>query len=203
MSAHVATGILALVAALLHGAMAPGNTVGGHAFWGLAFLVVTGAIGRWFYAFVPHAANGRELAVDEVRARVSAMAAEWDRHPGFGERVHERVQALVEAGRWEGSFLQRLGALLGSQRELSATLAELAAEGQDAGLTARELRPLLRLARRAHRTALVAARYEELRALLASWRWFHRWCALLMVLLVVVHVVVALRYGGVLEGGAR
>ena len=33
MTSHVATGILAFLCALLHGAMEPRNTVGGHAFW--------------------------------------------------------------------------------------------------------------------------------------------------------------------------
>ena len=53
---------------------------------------------------------------------------------------------------------------------------------------------LILLARRAQRTALMAAHYEDLRALLNSWRWFHRWIALGMVLLVVLHVATAIRY---------
>ncbi|MDF1798307.1 MAG: NAD(P)-binding domain-containing protein, partial [Planctomycetota bacterium] len=61
MTGHVATGTLALVLATLHGAMAPRQTVGGHAFVGLVVLVLSGAIGRYFYSFVPHAANGRDL----------------------------------------------------------------------------------------------------------------------------------------------
>ena len=36
----------------------PRNTVGGQAFWALLVLLVTGAIGRYFYAYVPRAANG-------------------------------------------------------------------------------------------------------------------------------------------------
>ena len=53
----------------------------------------------------------------------------------------------------------------------------------------------------AHRSALMAAHYEDLRALLNSWRFVHRWAALLMVLLVVIHVVIALLYGAVMVGG--
>jgi cytochrome b561 len=59
---------------------------------------------------------------------------------------------------------------------------------------------MLVLARQAHRTALAAAHYEDLRALLATWRYVHRWVALLMVLLVALHVVVALRFAS-LGGG--
>ncbi len=55
---------------------------------------------------------------------------------------------------------------------------------------------MLRLARRAYRTALTAAHYEDLRAILATWRFVHRWFAILMVLLLAVHIAHALFYGG-------
>ena len=51
------------------------------------------------------------------------------------------------------------------------------------------------LAQRAYRTALVSAHYEDLRALLNSWRFFHRWVALLMVMLMLAHIFQAVRYG--------
>jgi len=47
----------------------------------------------------------------------------------------------------------------------------------------------------------MAAHYEDLRAVLNSWRYLHRWVALLMVLLVVAHVFTALRYASILPGG--
>ena len=36
--------------------------------------------------------------------------------------------------------------------------------------------------------------------LIASWRYFHRWVALLMVALVVIHIVTALQYGSMFGG---
>ena len=78
MTSHVATGILALLLAMLHGAMSPRDTPGGHAFWALAVLLVTGAIGRYFYSYVPRAANGRELELAEFKNRLGRMSEEWD-----------------------------------------------------------------------------------------------------------------------------
>ena len=78
MTSHVATGILAFLCALLHSAMAPRDTNGGHALWALAFLLVTGAIGRYFYSWVPRAANGRELEL----GRGQAQARHALRRPG-------------------------------------------------------------------------------------------------------------------------
>jgi hypothetical protein len=182
--------------------MAPGDTVGGHALLGLVVLVATGAIGRYLYAFVPRAANGRELELDEVQTRLAALASEWERDGGgFGERVREVVAELATHTAWRASLLRRIAAVIGSQRALRRTLAELRAEGLAAGVAPSALREMLELARRAHRAALSSAHYEEIRAVLASWRWIHRWVALLVVLLVVRHVVAALRYGSILGAG--
>ncbi len=85
MTSHVATGILALLCAMLHGAMAPGDTVDGHAFLALTVLLVTGAIGRYFYAYVPRAANGRELELSEVKQRQTVPVAQIQAPPHYVE----------------------------------------------------------------------------------------------------------------------
>jgi len=196
MTSHVATGILAFLCTALHGGMAPRDTPGGHAFWALAVLLVTGAIGRYFYAYVPRAANGRELELAEVKARLGRMDEEWDHgQRRFREHAREEVLALVEKRQWRGSFLGRVLALLGVRRGLRRLLARLAAEGKEQAIPAAQIEETLQLARRAHRGALMVAHYEDLRAVLNTWRWLHRWVAALMVLLVVVHVGHALIYG--------
>ncbi len=198
MSAHVATGIACLVIALLHSALTPLQTVGGHALWGLALLVVTGAIGRYFYAYVPHAANGRELALEEVRARLREISAEWDRvHRGFAQAAREELDRLALGGRWKGL----LGALAGL-RERRRIRRRLEQEARRADLSEDQLLATLELTRRASRAALAAAHYEELRGLMASWRYLHRWVALAVVLLVAAHVVTAFRYAELFGGGS-
>jgi thioredoxin reductase len=205
MSVHVATGILALLLATLHGAMRPGDSPGGHAFWALAMLLLTGAIGRYFYAYVPRAANGRELELVEVKAQLGRVEAEWgEGERRFQEKAHAEVAALIEARQWKASFPGRVLSLFRGQRELRAILARLEGEGRGEGVPEEQIRRTLDLARRAHRTALMAAHYEDLRAILATWRYLHRWIALLMVLLVILHVAHALLYGALfLDGGAR
>jgi hypothetical protein len=196
MTSHVATGILALLCAILHSAMDPRHTVGGHALAGLGILVVTGAIGRYFYSYVPRAANGRELELDEVRTRLASIVSEWDRGGGaFTGRVRDEVQRFVNESHWQGSFLARVRALVSSERRLRATLNDLRVQGHVEGVARDHVNALLKLARQAQRTALMAAHFEDLRALMASWRYFHRWVALGMVLLVVLHVIVAVRFG--------
>jgi hypothetical protein len=195
MTTHVLTGVLALLFGVLHGAMATQDTLGHRALYALAVVVVTGTIGRYVYSFVPRAANGRELELDELQAEAVALAGEWDREGHeFGETVRAEVHALVARAEVRAP-LQRLRALVGSPRRLRASLKRLRAEGLARGLSAEQVERLLSLARRAHRASTLAMHFEELRGLLSSWRYLHRWVALFLVLVLVLHVLVALRYG--------
>ncbi|MEM7305620.1 MAG: NAD(P)-binding domain-containing protein [Planctomycetota bacterium] len=201
MTSHVATGILAFLCATLHAAMSPGNSVGGHAYWAMAVLLVTGAIGRYFYAYVPREANGRELELDEVKKRLARLAEEWDQgQQRFRERARDSVEKLVESQRWQRSFFGRVRALVRGQRELGRVLRSIRRTGKTEGVAPFQVKETVRLARRAHHTAMMAAHYEDLRAVAGSWRYFHRWISLLMVVLVAVHVAYALIYGGRLGG---
>ena len=131
--------------------------------------------------------------------QLAAIAGEWDReHREFGARMRAEVEASVSREGGQRSFLARLRALLGAPRRLRRALRHFRDEGLARGLPQDQLERLLALARRAHRTASMAAHFEDLRALLSSWRYLHRWVALFLVLLVALHVLVALRYGGVL-----
>ena len=80
-------------------------------------------------------------------------------------------------------------------------LKRLEDEGREEGIDEEQIKETMQLARKAHRTALMAAHYEDLRAVLGTWRWLHRWMAALMVLLVVVHIVYALAYYPFFFGG--
>jgi thioredoxin reductase/NAD-dependent dihydropyrimidine dehydrogenase PreA subunit len=213
MSAHVLTGLAAFFCVMLHAALAPRDTVGGHAFWALCVVVVTGTVGRYLYAFVPRATNGKELQLDELTARIAAMSGEWDREGrGFGAEVRAVVEDLVEHDRagWGRGFAARVRAILGSRRALEAAFVDLRRIGIGQGVPPAEIRSMLGLARRAHRLMLAAAHFAEVRAVLGSWRYLHRWLALLMVLLTLLHVVTALRFAdidwsvlGLGSGGAR
>lgn len=196
MSAHVLTGLLALLAVVVHAGLAPRDTVGGHAFVALCVVVATGAVGRYFYSFVPRAANGTEADLEDVRTRLAALSGEWDRSGrGFGAEVRDSVERMLAEQRWRGGFFARVLSLVRSQRRLRRMLRALREKGASEGIPRPEVRRMLALTSRAHRLGLMATHYDELRAVLSSWRYFHRWLALLMVLLTAVHVAVAVRYG--------
>ena len=196
MTSHVATGVLAFLCATLHAAMDPRHTPGGDAYWALLVLLVTGAIGRYFYAYVPRAANGRELELAEVKARLGRLSEEWDQgQRKFRDHARKQVTELIEAKRWRASFIRRVLALLGVQFDLRRVLKRIEHEGREEDIAEFQIQETIRLARRAHRTALMVAHYEDLRSVLNSWRFVHRWAAALMILLVGLHIYYALAYG--------
>jgi len=196
MTSHVATGILAVLLAILHAGMTAGDSIGGHALLALLVLFASGAIGRYLYAYVPRAANGRELELEEIRVRLGRIGDGWTgSQREFAERARATVASLVAERQWKTSVFGRFTALVSGQRALAGTLATLRTEGRAAGIAAVELEETLVLAAEAHRNATAAAHFEDLRALVGGWRWIHRWVALALVLLLVIHVVVALAYG--------
>jgi len=85
-------------------------------------------------------------------------------------------------------------AFCGIQRDLRRTLTKLRAQGRAAGVPPERVERDLHLARQAWSGALTVAHHEDLRALLGSWRYLHRWVAALMVLLTTLHIVFALFY---------
>ena len=199
MTMHVATGIGAFLLVIVHSAMSPQRGPGGDAFYGLAILVVTGAIGRWFYSFVPRASNGRELALDELELNTSDLSGQWDRiHPVITTRIRDEIHRMRSESRWQGSFLQRVKSLIRTQSMQHDSRVTLRRQLYVEGLSLDQIEHGMALAKKAQRSALLAAHYDDVRALLSTWRWLHRWTALAMFLLVLVHVWTAMKFGSIL-----
>lgn len=198
MNVHVASGLGACLCGVLHSGFALRDSAGGHALMAMAVVVATGVVGRWFYAFVPRAQNGRQQDLEALGGQVAAIAGEWDQFGrGFGAAIRQQVESLVDATRLGRGFLARVAGLLRSQWTLRGLVRQWRRAGAAEGVPAVEVARLVQLARRSHRLALQLAHFEEVRGLLAMWRWLHRWLALLLLLLTAVHVVAALRFGGV------
>jgi hypothetical protein len=198
MNAHVATGIGAFLCAIVHSAYSLRDSAGGHALLAMGVVVGAGIVGRWFYAFVPRAQNGRQQRIEELSQRVAAIATEWDRDGrGMGVQARRMVEELVDRAEIGQTLPGRIWGLERSQWQLRRRLERFAAAARTQGVPAHDIARMVRLSRRSFRLALQLAHYDDLRALLSTWRWLHRWLALLLAALLVVHVVSAVRYGGI------
>ena len=192
---HVITGLLGAMCIVVHSGFTLRPTLGGHALLALAIVVATGIIGRYLYSLVPRAANGTEASLGDLRAQLANVSAEWDRDGrGFGTRVREQIDHLIMEGRWRPSFWARMVVFITGQFHLRKSLSLLQQEAKREGIPADEVRHVLMLARRAYRLTLLVTHYTEITTILSSWRYFHRWLGLMMVLLTILHIVVAMRY---------
>ena len=198
MNMHVATGLGACLLAVLHSGFSIRDSAGGHALLTMIIVVAAGVVGRWFYAFVPRAQNGRQQGIDEVGTQVAAIASEWDLSGrGLNAEARRLVESSVDQARIGRNFFSRIFGLVRSQWELGRKLKQFSVHARNDGMPAHRAGRILRLAKRSHRLALQLAYYDDLRSLLSTWRWMHRWLAVLLLTLTVVHIVSAVRFGDV------
>jgi hypothetical protein len=150
------------------------------------------------------------MDLDELRTRLTALSTEWERaggvggglgsgdgcgaSRGVGMAIRARVDALVDQARWRPSLWGRATEMVLAHVRIHRTLRELRSDAKFADVPREEMDEMLMLARRAYRLTVQITHYEEMRAVLSTWRYFHRWLALLMVLFVISHVVTAVRY---------
>lgn len=195
MGTHVFTGLASFLAVIVHAGFSYRATVGGFAFLSLVIVLLAGLVGRYFYAVVPRAANGREIDLDELRARMATLAATWDASArGLGKAVRDRVETLVRQDRWRSFLIARIIELIAAHFRIRRALNDLRHDRAFDDVPNEEREELLQLAKRSYRLTLQITHFEEIRAVLSTWRFIHRWLAILMVAFVVIHIVTALRY---------
>ncbi len=203
MGSHVFTGLFALLCVLAHSGFTVKNTTGGHALIALFIVVIAGSIGRYLYAFVPRAVNGAEASLDTLRSELASLSADWDLNGrNFGVQVRQEIDRLVGSARWRGGFLERLYALIHGQIRLRRLLRDLREEARRESVPDEEAGHFVQLARNSYRLTLQTSHFEDIRAILATWRYYHRWLAVLMVFLALIHIYVALRYADLTWFGA-
>jgi hypothetical protein len=189
MNLHVVSGLLAAGCVLLHSAFGVRSASGGVASAALVIVVLTGAIGRYVHSRVPRTREGRELSLDEARRRFEELRREL---AGLG--LPPLSGGPIEATRGRSIARSLARALFGDRsaraehRRYKALLRERTPERR----VRRKLEPLLD---RILTEAQALTRLAELSALMSSWRFLHRWLALVMVGTAACHVAIALRYG--------
>ncbi len=193
MSFHAVTGIVGGALIFLHAAFAPSSALGVLALVALAITVVSGVIGRYIYAKVPRSLEGRELEFEQVRAQLQAYRRQLEDAGVHAEWL--RPQALPEGYDHPRSILGRLLAVWGGDHRSRRDYRRL----RRIILVSPELRAsaghILPLARAFCRHQHWVTRYQEARNLLASWRFLHRWLAIVMLAVVTFHIGLALRFG--------
>ena len=185
---HVATGLLAGLFGLSHSALQLRNPIAALTMFSLVVTLVTGIVGRFLFLFVPSA------KLEQLQERCLAFDA---LEPGLGGALFARLSAQPlprVAGRVSLPKVLWLQPRWWRDARLRKRLV-LETVAPHRALHPEEFRLL-----RAHvaDTAKLAANISRAVAhdyLMRSWRGFHRFFALLMIALLVVHIGVAWYYG--------
>jgi hypothetical protein len=192
MAVHVWTGLVGGGMIAIHSAFRPYSALGAIAGAALVMTVLTGLVGRYLYVRSPRSAEGRELSIEDLQARLDGMShrlivlgLDVDRlhpeEPGSRESAAGalgNLMALITGNcRWRRDY-RRI------QREV-LTSPRLA---RSAG----EILPLLKVLCREWQWL---EGYHQMRRLTASWRFLHLWCAVVMMMVAALHILVAVRFG--------
>lgn len=167
---------------------------------------LSGVVGRYLYVHIPRSRNGLELSMEEVsgerRALITTLSAasgmvpaDVERRLAMDARPYDGLDPLRTIGRMIEDDLSRGRLLKQLERDL---------RGPRPGrvpLTGHELRDMLRLARREMSLSQQVRMLDGTRKVFGYWHVAHRPFAITAFLAVIVHVIVAVTFGGI--GGGR
>lgn len=191
MALHVFTGLAGAGLILLHSALQPRSALGTLSSVSLLIVVATGLLGRYVYSRAPRSVEGRELELEEIRKRLEAYRGELERL-GFRHGLTDDGEADAEGDR---GLLPAFAGLVAGDRQMRRELEALRGQLH----SRQDLRPLtstlLPLLEKFCRERQWLARYHELRSLMSSWRFLHRWFAVVMLATVAFHIAVAVWLG--------
>jgi len=157
--------------------------------------VVSGLIGRYIYSRTPRSVQGRELELSELRRSLAAYRDELKRL-GMPMDAFETPRAHSRDAS-SGGIAEGLVALVKGEREEAKeyrAFREAVLASPQMGPAAEEV---LALGWKFFRERQWLARYHELRSLMGTWRFAHRWFAILMLIVAASHILVAWRLGGI------
>lgn len=187
---HVFTGLAAAVLVAFHSAFQLRSHLTMMAAGSLGVVVVTGIIGRLFYALVPEdGAHELQVAIDAADGHV----------PTLGPALLQIIRDLPAPRLPPSASLVRCLAVLPRWRRVGAqrgrAIAHLMRAVERCEPDRRRRRFLRKLGRLVTRAAVAEVRGHAGAALLRSWRSLHRLFAITMLVTVGVHVSVAWHYG--------
>ena len=192
MGFHIFTGLVGPAIVLFHAAFVPASAVGWLALGSMVVVVASGVMGRYIYVYFPKSLNGRELEFETVRHRLRVYRRKLSDLGvdatvlGIDDDVRERPRAwLVTA----------LASLVLGDRESRREYRQLREVVSSHEMLRGRTEETLMLVRRLCRERQWLVRYSEFRKLMGTWRFLHRWLAVVLVAAIVYHIAISVRFG--------
>ncbi|WP_319500964.1 hypothetical protein [uncultured Draconibacterium sp.] len=163
-------------------------------FWSMVAVVISGVIGRVIYLQIPRTIEGREMSLNELNkmeAQLWAQSGEGNEALSAGMQkvnVALKTQAYCE----ERNYLYRLANRLRFERSL---VAELRKELKQKGFKGKDYRKAIKILRSKIIMNRRIAWLSTMQKLMRYWHVVHLPFALIMLVIMLVHIVVALLFG--------
>lgn len=195
MNMHVVTGLLGPLIVVFHTAFEPRTAVAMIALGSIGLLVLTGILGRFIYAMIPHTVSGAEMGKDELEQRLAEARAQLASAAPPGDPLWQAIDKVsgkpLFVPKSSVACLFLLPYSVASNTWLRLRLALIGRKRRDWHEVHHSVTDVVLIRRRLGTLALY-------RRLLSWWRGLHRVAALVMVVTMTIHVVVLLYlgYGG-------
>ena len=198
---HIFTGLVGPGLILLHGAFSLNSPLATLAFLAMMVVVCTGLMGRFIYAHVPRSIEGRELELSEVSRNLTRTLTEM-RALGVGESLIAATTDRDIARAEKGRFFPALANIFLEGQRIRLEYRKLRHQVLSNSSLRLQARKILPLAKKLCRERRWYSRYHQLRHLMGVWRFLHRWLAIVMLIMVLFHILLALQFGDlwILEG---
>ncbi|MDX8338630.1 hypothetical protein SLH46_05520 [Draconibacterium sp. IB214405] len=163
-------------------------------FWSMVAVVISGVIGRVIYLQIPRTIEGREMSLNEL----NKMEAElWAQISNGNEALSAGLQKVnvalkTQSYREEGNYVKRLANRLCFERSL---IAELRKELKEKGFKGKNYRKAIKILKSKIIMNRRIAWLSTMQQLMRYWHVAHLPFALIMLVIMLVHIVVALLFG--------
>ena len=193
---HVICGLLGPLFIVLHGGMTLPDGFTGIGFWCMVLVAVSGFFGRYLFGYFPQTAHDLRGNLQQAQERLSKLRAQL-----VAETRDATVEAVGKAVKLVKNFEfepQSIGELIILDAEVRrrADLVRIMLHRAKLERPARRRAESTLLEQLAMRRSL--AGWEVARKLLRYWNLFHQPLAIAMYLIVVVHILYAVVFGGVI-----
>ena len=163
-------------------------------FWSMAAVVISGIIGRFIYLQIPRTIEGHEMSMNEINENKSDLRSKLSETFGLKNETLEKITTTINQENSQKSgneFIQ----FLSSFRQENIVLKEIKLELKTQNISKKSQRKIIVLIKK----ELVLQRRIKwlisMQNLLRYWHVAHLPFALIMLVIMIVHVIIAVTFG--------
>ena len=163
-------------------------------FWSMAAVVISGIIGRFIYLQIPRTIEGHEMSMNEINENKSDLKSKLSETFGLKNETLEKITTTINQENSQKSgneFIQ----FLASFRQENIVLKEIKLELKTQNISKKSQRKIIVLIKK----ELVLQRRIKwlisMQNLLRYWHVAHLPFALIMLVIMIVHVIIAVTFG--------